>query len=202
MNWTYLLLFSPSTISNGLPHRLSFLARRLRVSQTDVDYAYVTTGCQCLFPWLPSSSRSWASSVFPESGEQRGYLLFDLRCQTRPSGTAGETEAGEFAVLGDGGGVAGFGRFPLVREQAQRPLAAVFLDAGPPFLFVLEPADTDELRRAALLRPLVAGVLLLGAQAEVSPGVVQAVVVDKQSLWENRGFLCCGCGKSWLILIS
>ena len=116
-------------------------------------------------------------------------------------GALGEVEAGEFAMLGEGGGVTGFGRFPLVREQTQGPLVAVLLDAGPPFLLVLEPADADELGRAALLRPLVAGVLLLGTHAELTPDVVQAVVVDKQSLWWNHGFLCFRDGKSRLILV-
>jgi hypothetical protein len=44
-------------------------------------------------------------------------------------------------VLGEGGGIAGLGGFPLVVEQAEGLLTAVFLDAGPPFLFVLEPGS-------------------------------------------------------------
>ncbi|MCX5643529.1 MAG: hypothetical protein NTZ17_02415 [Phycisphaerae bacterium] len=128
-------------------------------------------------------------------------MLFDFRDPMLLSGAFGEVQVGEFAVVSERGGVAGSRGLALVVEEAQGPLVAVLLAAGPPFLLVLEPADTDELRRAALLRPLVAGVLLLGAHAELTPGVVQAVVVDKDSLWRNHGFLCFRDGKSRLILV-
>jgi hypothetical protein len=121
--------------------------------------------------------------VFLQGAEQGGYPTLDLGGQIGPAGAAGEVEAGEFAVLGYGRGVTDLRGFDLILEEAQRLLAAVFLEAGPPFLLLLEPGDADERRRATLLRPLVTGVLLLGAHAELTPGVVQAVVVDKDFLW-------------------
>jgi hypothetical protein len=83
-------------------------------------------------------------------------------------GTFREIEVGEFAVEGEGDGVTRPRGFVLVGEEAERLLGVVFLDAVPPFPLSPEPADADVLRRAALVPLLVAGILALGAIAEIA----------------------------------
>lgn len=100
---------------------------------------------------------------------------------------AGEVEVGELAVEGVGGAVAGAGGGALAFVGAEPVALSIVVDAGVPLALLLAPADADVLRGAVLLRALVAGVLALGAEAQVVLHVGQAVVVDVVDDEAGRG---------------